>query len=74
MLPTSELSGLHQLFTQGECAVMGNVGPLQAPLTRQSWEGEDGLAPKRLFSHNDQTSTWLSSEPEGSVLGWEVVL
>ena len=26
--------------------------------------------PKRLFSHNDQQSTWMSFAPEGSRLGW----
>nr|WP_201778250.1 DUF1501 domain-containing protein [Thalassomonas viridans] len=26
--------------------------------------------PSRLFSHNDQQATWLSSSPEGAVYGW----
>jgi hypothetical protein len=28
------------------------------------------MLPKRLFSHNDQQSTWISFAPEGSQLGW----
>lgn len=26
--------------------------------------------PAQLFSHNDQQSTWQSSSPEGSTMGW----
>ncbi len=65
-----DLSGVHGLFQSGEAAVVGNVGPLIFPLTRAEWEAETVETPKRLFSHNDQQSTWMSSAPEGASFGW----
>jgi len=60
-------------FDQGVMAPLLNVGPLITPLTRQQFESDD-LArfprPAKLFSHNDQQSTWQSGSPEGSVSGW----
>ncbi len=67
---TEELEGLHALFESGNAAIVGNVGPLIEPLTRAEWEAETALTPKRLFSHNDQQSTWMSSAPEGAMYGW----
>ena len=60
------VSGIHGLFQAGDAAIVGNVGPLVAPLTRAEWEAETVATPKRLFSHNDQQSTWMSSAPEGA--------
>ena len=65
-----ELSGLHALFEEGNAAIVGNVGPLLQPLTRTEWEAESTPVPKRLFSHNDQQSTWMASAPEGAQYGW----
>ena len=65
-----ELSGLHALFEEGNAAIVGNVGPLLQPLTRTEWEAETTPVPKRLFSHNDQQSTWMASAPEGAQYGW----
>ena len=65
-----ELSGLHALFEEGNAAIVGNVGPLLQPLTRAEWEAETSPVPKRLFSHNDQQSTWMASAPEGAQYGW----
>lgn len=60
-------------FDQGVMAPLLNVGPLIAPITKQQFESDD-LArfprPAKLFSHNDQQSTWQSGSPEGSVSGW----
>ena len=64
-----ELTGIRNLFESGKAAVVGNVGPLIEPVTRSNWENQLGL-PKRLFSHNDQQSTWMSSAPEGAQFGW----
>jgi len=66
----AEMSGLHNLFTQGNAAIVGNVGPLLEPTTRSMFDGNVGNLPARLFSHNDQQSTWMSFAPEGSQLGW----
>lgn len=65
-----EFSGIKQLFDDGNAAIVGNVGPLIEPLTRTEWLAETAATPKRLFSHNDQQSTWMASEPEGAMYGW----
>jgi uncharacterized protein (DUF1501 family) len=54
-------------------AVQLNVGPLVKPLTRAQFNSsnrKDFPIPPKLFSHNDQQSTWQSSSPEGSTVGW----
>lgn len=65
-----ELSGIKGLFDSGNAAIVGNVGPLIQPLTKQQFEQDTAPQPKRLFSHNDQQSTWMSSQPEGAQFGW----
>lgn len=65
-----EMSGLHTLFEEGNAAIVGNVGPLIRPLNRTQWENNSVATPKKLFSHNDQQSTWVSSAPEGATSGW----
>ncbi len=65
-----ELSGVRDLFNNGNAAIVGNVGPLIQPLTRTEFFDESAPQPRRLFSHNDQQSTWMSSEPEGAQYGW----
>jgi len=65
-----EMSGIKALFDAGNAAIVGNVGPLIQPITKQQFEDESAPQPKRLFSHNDQQSTWMSSQPEGAQFGW----
>lgn len=65
-----ELAPLHQLFVSGQASVVGNVGPLVEPLTRETFRDDSGRRPPRLFSHNDQQSIWMASEPEGAQRGW----
>lgn len=60
-------------FDGGQMAPLLNVGPLVAPLTKAQYESADHTRyprPAKLFSHNDQQSTWQSSQPEGSITGW----
>ncbi len=67
------LSGVASLFQAGRSAVVLNVGPLVAPITRAQYFGSDRAnhpLPPKLFSHNDQTSIWQSSSPEGATSGW----
>jgi len=67
------MTGMTQLFHAGKAAVMLNVGPLVVPLTRNSYVNSNNVLypkPPKLFSHNDQTSVWLSSKPEGATNGW----
>ncbi|PHR61433.1 MAG: hypothetical protein COA43_03545 [Robiginitomaculum sp.] len=64
------LAPLKSLFDAGNVAILGNVGPLIHPLNAAQFEESVIAQPKRLFSHNDQQSTWMSSAPEGEILGW----
>ncbi len=61
---------LKALFDAGTMAPLLNVGPLIAPLTRAQYDNGSVPRPAKLFSHNDQQSTWQSSQPEGSRAGW----
>lgn len=65
-----QMSAMHQLFEQGRAAIVGNVGPLSEPTNRAAYISNAAQLPARLFSHNDQQSTWMSFAPEGSQLGW----
>lgn len=64
------LNPVKSLFDSGNAAILGNVGPLIEPLDRSDFEGSFKRRPDRLFSHNDQQSTWMSSAPEGAIEGW----
>ncbi|NND67379.1 MAG: DUF1501 domain-containing protein [Halioglobus sp.] len=65
-----QMSAMHQLFEQGNAAIVGNVGPLLAPTDTTGFVTGTTPLPARLFSHNDQQSTWMSFAPEGSRFGW----
>ena len=65
-----DMSGLHGLFEAGNAAIIGNVGPLIEPTNATSFDDGSVQLPPRLFSHNDQQSTWQSSSPEGAQFGW----
>lgn len=65
-----ELKPLHDLFVNGNAAIVGNVGPLIEPITRRQFENGGGRRPAKLFSHNDQQSIWMASSPEGAASGW----
>lgn len=64
-----ELAPLRKWYETGQAAVVANVGPLVRPITRADYLAGVGL-PSKLFSHNDQTSTWQSLQPEGAPSGW----
>ncbi len=65
-----QLAPLHSIFEAGDMAIVGNVGPLLNPVTRNEIENGTANLPARLFSHNDQQSTWLTLGTEGTQLGW----
>ncbi len=65
-----ELSAVRDMFNAGDAAIVGNVGPLLEPATRDDFETARVSLPKRIFSHNDQQSTWMSLGTEGSRKGW----
>jgi len=65
-----EMSELQGLFEAGNAAIIGNVGPLIEPTTRTTMDDFSAQIPDRLFSHNDQQSTWMSFGTEGTQSGW----
>lgn len=65
------LGGLQGLFnTSRRMAVVANVGPLVEPLSKTDYVQNLKRKPKKLFSHNDQQSTWMALAPEGTAMGW----
>ena len=65
-----ELAPIHELIDRGDGAIVANVGPLIEPMNRAQFQNRSVPRPPRLFSHNDQQSVWMSSEPEGARFGW----
>ncbi|MCW7539586.1 DUF1501 domain-containing protein [Aquabacterium sp. A7-Y] len=65
------LPALQQLFnTDKRLAVLANVGPLVAPTTKEQLRIHSHPRPPKLYSHNDQQSTWQAFAPEGASAGW----
>ncbi len=69
-LPTAELGPLATLYEAQRCAIVANVGPLIQPINRTTFLNGSVPKPAKLFSHNDQQSTWQASAPEGATYGW----
>ena len=65
----AELQPLHKWYEAGQAAIVANVGPLVRPTTQADFVAGTAL-PSKLFSHNDQASTWQSLAPEGAPSGW----
>ena len=65
----AELAGLRNWHEQGKLAWVANVGTLVRPTSKADYQAGVGL-PAKLFSHNDQTATWQSLQPEGAPTGW----
>jgi uncharacterized protein (DUF1501 family) len=63
------LAPIRDLFNSGKAAIVANAGPLIEPLDRARYSS-NARRPARLFSHNDQQSTWMASAPEGARFGW----
>jgi uncharacterized protein (DUF1501 family) len=64
------LNEVKALFDAGRLAVVPNVGPLRVPTTRAQFQAQSVPLPPKLFSHNDQQSTWQAYAPEGARYGW----
>jgi uncharacterized protein (DUF1501 family) len=65
------LSGVQSLFTQQRLALVANVGPLVAPVTRAEYLAGTAALPPQLFSHSDQTVHWQTSLPDQPArTGW----
>lgn len=64
------MTGVRDLFNARRVAVVANVGPLVTALTKPAYLAGSLPRPAKLFSHNDQQSTWQSFAPEGASRGW----
>ncbi len=65
------LDGVQALFDQGRAAIVANVGPLVAPLSRDEYLNHTAAVPPQLFSHSDQTVHWQTSLPDQPAkTGW----
>jgi uncharacterized protein (DUF1501 family) len=64
------LQPLKALFDAGRVGIVANVGTLVQPTTKAQFLANSVPLPPRLFSHNDQTATWQSLQPEGTQTGW----
>ena len=65
-----EMVELQELYHQKRVAVVGNVGPLIEPTNATTLSNGSVRVPPRLYSHNDQQSTWMASSAEGAKEGW----
>ena len=65
-----QMSGLKTLWDANKLAVQLNVGPLVQPTTLAQYNAKSVPLPRKLFSHNDQQSTWQSDQVEGARSGW----
>lgn len=65
-----QLKRIQALYAQSSAAIVANVGPLVQPTTKVDLLDESFALPRKLYSHNDQVSTWQSFETEGSTAGW----
>jgi uncharacterized protein (DUF1501 family) len=67
----ANLPELQGLYNSGRLAIVANVGPLVAPLTRQQYISRTIEVPPQLFSHSDQQILWQTSIADASSpTGW----
>lgn len=65
------MNAVKDLFDLGKVAVLTNVGPLLAPLTRAQYQNNSVAKPPNLFSHDDQQVHWQTSIPDKPAdTGW----
>ena len=68
------LPDLHNMYTSGRLAVIGNVGNLIQPISKSDFLNQSSSIPSDLFAHNHQQEQWLkglSSSPASIVgSGW----
>ena len=64
-----ELAPLRKWYEAGQAAIVANVGTLIRPISKAEYLANTDL-PSKLYSHNDQASTWQSLSPEGARSGW----
>jgi len=55
------LRGLGKLYSEGDLAVIQNIGNLHAPVTRADFLANRSWLPPHLFSHSHQYSNWSTA-------------
>ncbi|MCU7372518.1 DUF1501 domain-containing protein [Paucibacter sp. O1-1] len=65
-----QLGRMKALYDAGKLGLLLNVGTLVQPTTLAQYKARSVPLPPKLFSHNDQSSIWQSSMPEGATSGW----
>ena len=65
-----QMGRMKALYDAGNLGVLLNVGTLVQPTTLSQYKARSVPLPPKLFSHNDQSSIWQSSMPEGATSGW----
>jgi uncharacterized protein (DUF1501 family) len=68
----TEMAALFNAGTGSRLAIIANAGPLIFPMTKAEYQANSVSRPRpaKLFSHNDQQSTWQALGPEGVRVGW----
>jgi uncharacterized protein (DUF1501 family) len=65
------MAPLQTLFDAGRAAVIANVGTLIEPIAdKVAYRSSSIRKPTNLFSHNDQTNQWHSTDPSKPIYGW----
>jgi uncharacterized protein (DUF1501 family) len=65
------MSGLRDLFNNGEAALLASVGTLLEPMNIQKLSAETLAAPLGLFSHSDQIQQWQTAVSDARIAqGW----
>ena len=62
---------LQDLFESGQLAILGNCGTLVEPATKSQLQANAVQVPPQLFSHYDQSYSWMSAVADPAVTtGW----
>lgn len=65
------LQPIHEMFNQGDLAIVNNVGTLIQPVTKDQILQASAPLPSPLFSHNDQQKHWQTAWPQqNQKTGW----
>jgi len=65
------LADVADLFNNGHCSVLANVGSLVEPMTKERYNNRSAVRPPQLFAHDGQQDQWqLSTADAVSQIGW----
>jgi uncharacterized protein (DUF1501 family) len=65
------MTGMQTLFEAGRAAIVANVGPLITPIAdKAAYKLTPANRPANLYSHNDQTAQWNSTDVTKKNYGW----